>query len=321
MAFGNYRNSGISWFRDYGDALHKYENTTDIRGRVQEPKRPLGHRKAVDMYSIVKLDNGDIECVLYQTPVVTFRVDGTVSLRAGGWASQTTANFIPEVMGHGVSVRVFDRKLCLNIHGNEYFMDNHTAFHLRKDEEGRWQPLEAKQMFVHNIKRKESNNVIRKYAEVFSYLESMRKLRHDGTNATFSKQEIEECFGEPKDNYARRLDITLGGHHATGHKLYADFKTWIDDKSEDKHMSYYKVLLVLANTVGYMDWHTNERRMQSRHWLEAKNALKNMIWGFYRDEVFTPIAVHKGYVRRDTYGRFFEGEWARYHEEKNQVIS
>ena len=56
MAFGQYRNSGISWFRDYGDALHKYENTTDIRGRVEEPKRPLGHRKAVDNYSIRKAD-------------------------------------------------------------------------------------------------------------------------------------------------------------------------------------------------------------------------------------------------------------------------
>ena len=58
--FGYSRNSGISWFRNYGDALHKYENTKDIRGRVKEPMRPLGHRKSVDSYSIVKLENGDI---------------------------------------------------------------------------------------------------------------------------------------------------------------------------------------------------------------------------------------------------------------------
>ena len=321
MSFGQYRNSGISWFRDYGDALHKYENTTDIRGRVEEPKRPLGHRKAVDNYSIRKADNGDIECVLYKTPVVTFHTDGTVSLRAGGWASQTTANFIPEVLGYGVCARVFNHKLCLTIHGNEYFMDREEPFKIGKDENDAWQPLNAKQLFVHNIKRKESNIVIRKYAEVFKYLESMRKLRDDGMNALFSKEEIEACFGEPKDNYSRRLDITLNGHHATEHKLYADFKTWIDDKSEDKHLSYYKALLVLVNTVGHFTWGNEDRRMQSHHWLEAKNVLKNMIWGFHRDEVFTPIAVQAGYVRKDTYGRFFEGAWEKYHEELSALSS
>ena len=122
MTFGYQRNSGISWFRDYGDALHKYENTKDIRGRVEEPKRPLGHRKSVDMYSIRKKDNADIECVLYRTPVVTFHTDNTVSIWHDTWASQTTANFIPEVMGYGVSARVYNHKLCLYVHGKEYFI-------------------------------------------------------------------------------------------------------------------------------------------------------------------------------------------------------
>jgi hypothetical protein len=317
MSFGYARNSGISWFRDYGDALHKYENTTNIRGRTEEPMRPLGHRKSVDMYSIVKLENGDIQCVLYKTPVVTFHMDNTVTIWHDAWSSQSTANFIPEVMGHNVSARVFNRKICLSVHGRECFVPE-NGIKLRKEDDV-WVVSNAPQEFIHHIKRKESNNVMSKYAEVFGYLERMKKLRFDGEKASFSKEEIEECFGDAKDNYARRLDISLDTHYKNAPKLYSDFKTWIDDDTENKHLSYYKVMLVLVNSVGWLDWNTEERRMKAYHWEEAKTKLKNMIWGYHRDQVFTPIGLKQGTVRRDTYGRFFEGGWEKYHKHKNRA--
>lgn len=314
MGFGYARNSGIHWFRDYGDALHKYENTTNIRGRKVEPLRPLGHRKNVDMYSIVKLENGDIQCVCYKTPVVTFHTDNTISLQAGGWASQTTVNFINDVVG--LNACVFDKSICLTTHprGETFRMDREKPFKMAKDEHGYWRPVETKQEFIHHIRRKESNIVIRKYAEVFSYLERMRKLRHDGEMARFSKQEIEECFGENPSGYTRRVDINLDAHYQDAPKLFAEFKRWIDDDTEDKHLSYYKVMLVLVNTTGFMDWNTEERRMKAHQWQEAHNRLKNMIWGFHRDQVFEPIAVKAGVVRKDTYGRFFHTAWDRYYE-------
>lgn len=314
MSFGYARNSGIHSLRDYGDALHKYESTTDIRGRVEEPKRPLGHRKSIDSYSIRKLDNGDIECVCYKTPVVTFHTDGTITLKHDGWASQTTVNFINDVTG--LMACIFDHSICVSTYPKgEYFrMDRDEPFKMAKDEFGYWRPVEVKQEFIHHIRRKESNIVIRKYAEVFEYLERMRKLRHDGERAVFTKEEIEQTFGDAKDNYARRLDISLDTHFVSAPNLYTNFKSWIDDQSEDKHLSYYKVMLVLVNTVAWLDWHTEERRMKSVHWEEAKNKLKNMIWGFNRDQVFKPIAVQAGMVRRDTYGRFFDGTWDKYHD-------
>lgn len=321
MSFGYARNSGINWFRDYGDALHKYENTTDIRGRTTEPMRPLGHRKSIDMYSIRKLENGDIECVCYKTPVVTFHTDNTITLQAGGWASQTTVNFIDDVLG--LTAVVFDRSICIstNPRGEYFRMDNREPFKMEKDEHGYWQPVTIRQEFIHRIRRKESNKVMKECEGLLAYLENMRKLRHDGEMARFSKEEIEQTFGEAKDNYHRRLDISLDSHYASASTVFAKFRDWMTDQSEDKHLSYYKAMLVLVNTVGAMDWHTEERRMRAHHWLEAKTMLKNMVWGFHRDEVFEPVAVKVGAVKRDTYGRFFDGAWEKYHGELSSSSS
>lgn len=314
MSFGYQRNSGIGSFSSYADALDRYENTTDIRGRVEEPKRPLGHRKNVDMYSIRKADNGDIECVLYRTPVITFHTDNTVSVRAEGWASQTTANFIPEVMGYGVSARIFNHRLCLYLYGNEYFLDGHEVFKLHK-ENGEWVATNPKQRVVHYIKRKESNNVMTRCKAFVAYLESMKKLRFDGTEAVFTAEEFEQCFGKDTGTYRnRRLDITLDKNHAESEHSFAKFKAWVEDTGEDCHLGYYKAMLMLVNAVSYSDWHTDQRVMRPKHWLEAKNLLKNVMWGLYRDEVFTEMPVANGVLKKDNYGRFYEGGWQKYHE-------
>lgn len=320
MPFGYSRNSGISWFRDYGDALHKYESTTDIRGRTEEPKRPLGHRKSVDLYSIRKADNGDIECVLYKTPVVTFHTDNTVSIWHDTWASQTTANFIPEVMGGNVYARVFNSRLCLYVHGDEFFVPE-EGLKLSKNDMGNWRVDNPPNNVIHHINRKESKLVLRKYEEFYSYLERMKKLRFDGQVATFSEEEYVQTFGELKDHsgYVRRSDAMLNSNYEGIH--LGRFREFISDTSENKHESFYKAMLMLVNTVSWLDWNTKERRMKAVHWEQAFNELKNAIWGFHRDEVFKEVGVKTGVVKRDTYGRFFNGGWAKYHEKLSSLVS
>ena len=311
--FGHSRNSGIHWLRDYGDALHKYENTTDIRGRVAEPKRPLGHRKSVDMYSIVKADNGDIQCVLYRTPVVTFHTDNTVSICHENWASQTTANFIPEVMGMNVYARVFNSKMCLNVSGEEYFVPE-EGLKLSKDEQGLWQVDNPPNNVIHHINRKASKLVLAKYADLFSYLERMRKLRFDGERAVFSEAEFVETFGmrEGEGNCIRRSDCVLNPSYEG--RYLGKFREYISDTSEAQHLSYYKAMLILVNTVAWINWDSEERRMKQIHWDKAFNELKNAIWGFHRDEVFKEVPVASGVVKRDAYERFFRGGWNAHHK-------
>jgi hypothetical protein len=312
--FGYARNSGIHWLRNYGDALHKYESTTDIRGRKEEPKRPLGHRKSVDMYSIVKLDNGDIQCVLYKTPVVTFHTDSTVTIKDEGWASQTTANFIPEVMGGDVYARVFDTKLSLTVCGDEYFVPRDSGLKLSKTELGNWQVDNPPNNVIHHINRKESKLVLAKYEDFFSYLERMKKLRFDGERAVFSEEEYVQTFGALKDetSYVRKSDCVLNPNYDGANLI--KFKEYITDTSEAQHMSYYKAMLILVNTVAWIGWDSLERKMKRIHWDKAVNELKNVIWGFHRDEVFKEVPVASGIVKRDTYDRFFRGGWNQHHK-------
>jgi hypothetical protein len=300
--------------RDYGDALHKYESTTDIRGRTEEPKRPLGHRKSVDMYSIVKLDNGDIQCVLYQTPVVTFHTDNTVTIRDDSWASQTTAHFIPEVMGGDVYARVFNSKISLTVCGDEYYLPRDDGLKLSKTERGNWQVDNPPNNVIHHINRKESKLVLAKYEEFFSYLERMKKLRFDGEKAVFSEEEYVQTFGALKDetSYVRKSDCVLNTAYEGTH--LGKFKEYISDTSEAQHMSYYKAMLILVNTVAWVDWQSEERRMKRIHWDKALNELKNAIWGYHRDEVFKEVPVAKGVVKKDAYDRFFRGGWQTYHK-------
>ena len=314
--FGYSRNSGISWFRNYGDALHKYENTKDIRGRTEEPKRPLGHRKNTDMYSIVKLENGDIQCVLYRLPVVTFHVDNTVTVEHGGWASQTTANFIPEVIGDGSYARVFNNRLCLYLHGNEYFIPKEGGLKLAKNYQDNWEVLNAPNNVIHHINRKASKQVVAKYEEFFKYLERMRKLRHDGERAVFTEEEYVQTFGmQDGIGCIRRSDCMLTPNYEGAHIPRA--RQFLEDTSETQHESYYKLMLMLVNTVSWIDWHSQQRRMKPVHWEQAKNELKNFIWGLHRDKVFKEVPVPVGSVKRDTYGRFFESGWNAYHANNN----
>ena len=39
----------------------------------------------------------------------------------------------------------------------------------------------------------------------------------------------------------------------------------------------------------------------------------------YRDEVFTEMPVANGVLKKDNYGRFYEGGWEKYHEQKQSI--
>jgi hypothetical protein len=54
--------------------------------------------------------------------------------------------------------------------------------------------------------------------------------------------------------------------------------------------------------------------MKRIHWDKAVNELKNVIWGFHRDEVFKEVPVASGIVKRDAYDRFFRGGWNQHHK-------
>jgi hypothetical protein len=315
MSFGYGRNSGISWFRDYGDALHKYDNTTDIRGRTEEPKRPLGYRKLTDSYSIVKRDDGAIQCVLWKTPVVTFFPDNSVEITDGTWTTLSTANFIQDVMGYCVQGRVFNGHICIAMNGKEYKLHKDTPFKLVKNEQGYWTPANSEKAVIHHINRTGSNKVMKRYEGFMTYMESVIKLRRTEEGMKFSAEEYKEAFGANGQGTPNMLADLTRPHYQDFVPTLRKFVSFINDTNEEtKHVSYYHALLILARSKGYVAWGDGGVDMHKHNVIELPNFVRNLFWGIHREECFKEVELPDGELKRDQYLRFYQGGWEKFHE-------
>jgi hypothetical protein len=84
--------------RDYAHFKAKYNNTVPIRGR-SEDVRPIGERRRThELITTKKYPCGQVSycATLYGTDVVEYHNNGQVTLRTGGWATPSTADFMHE---------------------------------------------------------------------------------------------------------------------------------------------------------------------------------------------------------------------------------
>lgn len=309
--FGYSRNSGISWMRDYGDAFHKYQSTDDIRGRVAEPKRPLGQRRSVDMYSIRLKDDGSmgVECVLYKTPVVTFYPTGLVELRNDGWASISTANFIGEVTNY--SARIFNGSLCVSVAGVEARLDDGVL----KIEGGRiLNPTADK---THTVIRSKANNVRKQYAEFLKYACALVRLKAEG----FTVLEYQEAFGTDEKGGIKDLPLNMDRAYKTDFpKDVRSFFALANEGGVDKHIAHYKAVLAMSWSYG-SNTYGQGYSVTGTHINEAsfKRAFDMLVLGYHRDEVLAIKERELGEVKKDPYKKYFESGWDRLHS--NNVTS
>jgi hypothetical protein len=118
----------------------KFKTTKPIRGRSEEV-RPIGQRRR-DWETIIAKDQGDEKsyCAkLYSTECVEYFPNGDIVLRAGDWATPTTAEFIHEHSPFGC----FKRYKKLWIQNREELLPINRELRLRYlgDEKG-WEPAE-----------------------------------------------------------------------------------------------------------------------------------------------------------------------------------
>ena len=101
----------------YAQARHIFDKVVPIRNR---DIKPLGQRRDADTYHIRMNDMGDVECVLYKTPVVTFHPDETVTLTTDGWDTVSTHQFIWAITG--CATRGSRGKTVIKVGNKEYVM-------------------------------------------------------------------------------------------------------------------------------------------------------------------------------------------------------
>jgi hypothetical protein len=84
--------------RDYNHYKTKYNNTKPIRGRDEDVRPIRNRRRTHELITTKKYPCGQVSycATLYGTDVVEYHNNGQITLRTGGWATPTTAEFMHE---------------------------------------------------------------------------------------------------------------------------------------------------------------------------------------------------------------------------------
>lgn len=168
----------VPYLRDYAQALKLYEGVKPVRGRNPE-LRPMGSRRDADTYSIRK-NGDDVECVLYKTPVVTFKPDGVVVIYTNGYDTTSTNQFINQVVDIPAQ---HVRGVCvLTINGKKYPLGDKHTLTLKPNgdaKSGHWDVMDAEVLKGYVLNRTKANIVRAKYKPFLTYVKSMLKIRKE----------------------------------------------------------------------------------------------------------------------------------------------
>ena len=309
--YGQQRNSGIRCLVDYEQALKQWQDTKPIRGRAVET-RPLGHRHNANSYKIDKTDDGSVQCILYKTPVVTFRPNGEVMIQNDAYDSISTTYFIEEVLG--IYARIFDNSLCIgwDYTGINTRVPNEGCFLKRNKTTGKYEVLNEQPFYVHVINRKKANNVRANYKEFFTYMQGICKLKG---NSIFPNEEYERVLGNPEAHAKWPCELNRTEYARWDEDIVKFFGLITDTNAETRNDSFYNAMLQVARTFGTRRWKEGDEGYVLSE-KRAVDGLYSLILGWHRDEILEPKQLPQGAVRRDSNGKYYGYGWKRLHEKR-----
>lgn len=175
--FGKYSDlPHISYFHTARD---HYNGIKPIRG--SDNLRPLcdtrnGRRKKY--LQIIEREKDKAYALrVYNTDVITYMSDGTILINNGGWATNTTHNFISEVLRwKGVMAQTRNGETWLSLKGGDFRIANGVDAILEPDENDVLTLRNPDPVMVHKLDRKAWNQVRKQHSAFMSYISSMSKL-------------------------------------------------------------------------------------------------------------------------------------------------
>lgn len=163
----------LPYLTAYAGAKKWHDQIKPLRGS-EPPLRPLAARRDKHM-QIRENAQGDIECILYETPVVTFKQDDSVVINAGKWATSYTSAFIEGLLP-GISVNRTRGMMVLHVNrsGEKFPLKTDMTLTLRMGKydhghSGKWEVQQAEGVRVWTPNRAKANSVRAKYKEILNY--------------------------------------------------------------------------------------------------------------------------------------------------------
>ena len=189
----------------YPEAKKIHDSTKPIRGRDPEI-RPLGNRRDADSYW-VRMNGEDVEFVLYKSPVITYKPDGSVVLTPDTYSTVSTHQFFARVLGVGANA--VRQNTVITIGDKRYTVKGKDTLTLKLDASGNWHCAEgAKAQFAWHLDRRGATNVRNRYKEFITYFKGMVSLRTEEivmqyynsnlSGVRVSITEVQNAFGVEK---------------------------------------------------------------------------------------------------------------------------
>lgn len=205
----------------YALAKNLYESIKPIRGRSPEI-RPLGNRRDADSYW-VKMEGEDVVFVLYKSPVITYKPDGSVVLTPDQYSTVSTHQFFIRVLGVGANA---SRQVTVITLGDKRYTVRGKDTLTLKMVGGNWQCVEgAKNQFSWHLDRRQATNVRLRYKEFITYFKGVVNLRTEEFNhysnthykgVNVSLHELQTAFGVKKSEN----EMENNPDHIIGHMRY-----------------------------------------------------------------------------------------------------
>ena len=210
----------------YREALAHYEYTKPIAGKGKNAGiRPLcdtanGRRKT--QYSIRKkkhpaaASKQAIECVLYDTPVVTFVEDGTIYIDMS-YPSNTTHAFISEILcGYRAYCSFRDSKTWLHCRGKDWWLPYGHGVTFKVVGDG-IEPVRPRLMDRYVVNRSKAKEVYARYAAFISHCVTVSKLvdpknvhlSRNGAEAVYFKINALLQTAEPNEEWSKAINAVL----------------------------------------------------------------------------------------------------------------
>lgn len=298
---------GIEPIKSYAEAVKYWENTKPIRGR-KEDVRPIGWRSYTHN-TIAKGNKGEIVCTFNNQPTVTFYKDGRVDIKNFSYNTVSTTYFLDSLFTwHKLRAYIYDHSLVLNLSGHERRVQPDSTITLQMDEAGNYHFVKDAVNYTHKINRKETNNVRAKFDDFRAYVSGLLKLRGD---EAYRREELENVLGEDKGTDLNNLQHSWQANERA--ETLKRFNKYITDKSADRHNNYYKAVLMLIYSYGRYEWNS---RGYVASYETIMDGLNTILVGLYRDKCLKSTPTDKNVVKRDIYGKYFSGAWAKFHGDK-----
>ena len=251
-----YRNGSVMErivpMRTYKQAVACYNKIKPIKGRSVEC-RPLSDRRA-DHYNI-RMNGDKVECVLYQTPVLTFLPDNTVEIRMSGWNSSSTRAFIMGILGLTCWNTMGTPMLSLD-RDRHVVLDNKGVTVVRNvgaEAFLHWEVVSSVSVYEWRMNKAKANIVRAKYSEFEKYFRNMIKLRRETMKTgygdfevvSFSIQEFVDS-GVQIEGDLNRWSVAAQKGHTRYHHLNETLMNLMTDNRTGANNFYMGVMAIVS---------------------------------------------------------------------------